>query len=154
MIFSVLFVSLISLLAYYQHSKQTLLTSELRELRSQTSATITHYESIIELAGSNLQALSRLLQQKLSQDNDTTSLSLNITQSNDGGWRNNKSDFDGHFQSGIFLPPDVELTPQVKQFYAIALTTFDSFGAAATSHPMLRNIWMLGHDRSEIILRS
>ncbi len=151
-IFSVLFVSLISLLAYYQHSKQTLLTSELGELRSQTLATITHYESIIELAGSNLQALSRLLQRKLSQDNDTTtSLNLDVIQFNDGGWRNNKSDFDGHSQSGIFLPPDVELTPQVKQFYAIALTAIDSFGAAATSHPMLRNIWMLGHDRSEII---
>jgi len=79
-IISVLLVSLISLLTYYQYSKHTLLSSELQELRSQTSAMITNYEKVVQLALPSLQALSHLLQSELttSNVNQTTSFDAKI----------------------------------------------------------------------------
>ncbi|MBL1321750.1 MAG: EAL domain-containing protein [Methylophaga sp.] len=152
-ILSVLLVSLISLLTYYQYSKQTLLSSELQELRSQTSATISHYENIVQLASPSLQALSQLLKNELATSNakKIASFDSQIVQFDDGAWRNIRDNFSGMQQAGIFLPPDIQLTPEIKQFYATALNTFDMFGSSATSHPIFNNIWMLGHDRSEII---
>ena len=152
-IIGVLLVSLISLLTYYQYSKQTLLSSELQELRSQTSATITNYENVVQLASSSLQALSQLLKNELiiSNANETTLFDSQIVQFDDGAWRNIRDNFSGLQQAGIFLPPNIKLTPEIKQFYATALNVFDMFGSSATSNSVFNNIWMLGHARSEII---
>ncbi|MFW5447113.1 MAG: EAL domain-containing protein [Methylophagaceae bacterium] len=152
-IISVLLVSLISLLTYYQYSKQTLLSSELQKLRSQTSATINNYENVVLLASPSLQALSHLLQNELTtfNVNQTSLFDSKIMQFDDGAWRNIRESYSGMQQAGIFLPPDIELTPEIKQFYSTVLNVFDMFGSSATSNPVFNNIWMLGHDRSEVI---
>ncbi len=150
-ILSVLFVSLISLLAYYQYSKQSLLSTELQELRKQTNATISHYENVMQLASPSLQALAQQLKSELVKSNaDSTLFDSKIVQFDDGAWRNNQDDFSGLQEAGIFLPPEIQLTPEVKQFYSTVLDIFDIFGSSATSNPDFNNIWMIGHDRSVV----
>jgi diguanylate cyclase (GGDEF)-like protein/PAS domain S-box-containing protein len=153
-IISVLLVSLVSLLTYYQYSKQILLSTELQELRSQTSATISNYESVMQSASPSLQALAHLLQNQLATSDEkkvAASFDAKIMQFDDGAWRNIRDNFSGMQQAGIFLPADIQLTPGIKQFYSTVLNVFDMFGSSATSNPIFTNIWMLGHDRSEVI---
>lgn len=152
-IISVLLVSLTSLFAYYKYSKQLLLSSELQELRSQTLAAIDSYENLMQLAPLSLHALSKRLQNELTQPSPENSILFDaqIMQFDDGAWRNDRDKFNGLQQAGLFLPPDIQLTPQIKQFYATALNVFDDFGSSATSNPIFNTIWMLGHDRSEVI---
>jgi len=150
---SVLLVSLSSLWIYYHYSKQALLESTLIQLQSRTTKTIDNYQRFIQLASPNLKALSQLLSNELekSGSNKKSSFDQRMMQFEDGAWRNVSSTFNGREQAGLFLPSDIKLTKQVKQFYSTALDVFDGFGASATSNQIFDNIWMLGHDRSELI---
>tara|TARA_R110001583_G_scaffold41891_2_gene133183 strand:- start:4515 stop:8357 length:3843 start_codon:yes stop_codon:yes gene_type:complete len=151
---SVVLVTLPSVWFYYQNSKQTLLQSELGKLTTQTQKTIVYDELLLQLATPKLTALSRLLnkQLKLPVSTDLDSLFAHkLMQFEDGAWRNRKQYFDGREQTGVFLPSDIVLTKQNKQFYLSALDVFDVFGASTTTNPIFNNIWMLGHDRSELI---
>ncbi|NOQ93591.1 MAG: EAL domain-containing protein [Methylophaga sp.] len=149
----VLFVSIPSLWVYYHYSKQHLLESTLTEIQVITRDTIDNYQRFIQLASPNIKALSRLLKNELatSPEDQYTSFEQRMMQFEDGAWRNRISTFNGQEQAGLFLPSDIELTKQTKQFYITAMDVFNSFGASATSNQVLDNIWMLGHDRGELI---
>ncbi len=149
--FSAILVSLVSLLFYFQYPKRMLLKTELQELLGQTSATLSNYESYMMLASTDLQTLSYVLNDKFSSKDVNSSFDEKIIQFDDGAWRNSRELFNGKQQAGLYLPPDIELTAQKKQFYSTALDVFDGFGASATANPIFKNIWMLGHDRSEVI---
>jgi len=149
----VMLVSLTSLLIYYQYSKQVLLDSTLLEIQAKTAKSIKNYQRYIQLASPNLKALSQLLNNELdkSEFNKTVPFDQRIMQFEDGAWRNISSTFNGQEQAGLFLPSDIKLTKQIKQFYTTAMDVFDSFGTSATSNQVFDNIWMQGHDRSKLI---
>ncbi len=135
-IVSVLLASLIALLVYFQHSKHTLLSTELQELRKQTAATIDNYENALMQVEPSLQRLSQLLKNEL------------IAAKPDHGiQRSNGDGFQINQQQALLLPADIQLTPQLKQFYISAGDIVDAFGASATSNRVFNNIWMLGHER-------
>ncbi|HDY84998.1 hypothetical protein LCGC14_0788160 [marine sediment metagenome] len=153
---SVILVTLPSLWFYYQNAKGVLLQDELEELKAETQKTINQDELLLQLAEPSLSALSRLLNRQLDSPsiNEADSEILfdhKMMQFDDGAWRNRKQHFDGRLQTGLFLPADSHLTPQAKQFYLSALDVFDMFGASTTINPIFDNVWMLGHDRSELI---
>ena len=149
----VLLVSMTSLWVYYHYSKQVLLDSTLLQLQTRTAKTIDNYQRFIQLSSPNLQALSQLLNNELerSEFNKSTPFDQRMMQFEDGAWRNISSSFNGQEQAGLFLPSDIKLTKKIKQFYITAMDVFDGFGASATSNQIFDNIWMLGHDRSELI---
>jgi len=149
----VLLVSLSSLWVYYHYSKQVLLDSTLLQLQVRTVKTIDNYQRFIQLATPNLQALSQLLNNELDKSEFNKNIPFNhrMMQFEDGAWRNISSAFNGQEQAGLFIPSDVKLTKKTKQFYITAMDVFDGFGASATSNQIFDNIWMLGHDRSELI---
>ncbi len=149
----VLLVSLPSLWIYYHYSKQNLLESTLNEIQVNTFKTIDNYQRFIQLAAPNLKALSQLLKNELAESmpDQSTPFIERMMQFEDGAWRNISSTFNGREQAGLFLPSDIELTTEIKQFYTTAMDVFDGFGASATSNQVFDNIWMLGHDRSELI---
>ena len=149
----VLLVSLPSLWGYYHYSKQALLDSTLHQLQTRTVKTIDNYQRFIQLANPKLQALSQLLNNELekSEFNKSIPFDQRMMQFEDGAWRNISSTFNGQEQAGLFLPSDIKLTKKIKQFYITAMDVFDGFGASATSNQIFDNIWMLGHDRSELI---
>jgi len=149
----VLLVSLPSLLIYYQYSKQSLLESTLNDIQGETLSTIENYQRFIQLASPNLKALSHLLKSELSESvpDQSVPFEQRMMQFEDGAWRNKTSIFNGQEQAGLFLPADIKLTEETKLFYITAMDVFDGFGASATSNPILDNVWMLGHDRSELI---
>jgi len=151
---SVILVTLPSLWIYYQNAKRALLESELEKLTMQTHKAINYDEILLQLAKPNLTALSRLLSQQLNQ---AVAVDLDylfdhkMMQFDDGAWRNRQQYFDGREQTGLFLPPDIVLSQQNKQFYLSALEILDVFGASTTTNPVFNNIWLLGHDRSKLI---
>ena len=152
-ILSVLLVSLTSLLSYYHYAKHVLLTSELQKLRDQTYVTINNLERTIKQASPSLEALSQVLLSELehSKSKKKENFDSQIMQFLDGAWRNNPNDFDGRKQAGIFLPPDISLAEKEKAFFVTSLGVFNNIGASVTSNPIFNNVWMLGHDRSEVI---
>ena len=151
---SVILVTLPSVWFYYQYAKQALLRAELIKLTVQTQKAIRHDALLLQLAPPKLTALSRLLTQQLNNPvtaKTNTIFARKMMQFEDGAWRNRQQHFDGRQQTGLFLPPDIVLTEQNKQFYLSALEIFDVFGASTTTNPVFNNVWMLGHDRSELI---
>jgi len=151
---NVILVTLPSLWFYYQNAKRVLLLSELEKLTTQTRKGIAYDELLLQFAKPNLTALSRLLTEQLNQPVATETNYLfaqKMMQFDDGAWRNRKQYFNGRQQTGLFLPSDSLLTKQNKQYYLSALDVFDVFGASTTTNPAFNNVWMLGHDRSELI---
>tara|TARA_R110002050_G_scaffold71891_1_gene154610 strand:+ start:43921 stop:47745 length:3825 start_codon:yes stop_codon:yes gene_type:complete len=151
---SVISVTLPSVWFYYQSAKQALLQSELIKLTMQTQKAIAYDELLLKLAEPKLTALSRLLAKQSEQPvtKETGDLFADkIMQFEDGAWRNRQQYYNGRQQTGLFLPSDILLTEQNKQFYLSALGIFDVFGASTTTNPIFNNVWMLGHDRSELI---
>jgi diguanylate cyclase (GGDEF)-like protein/PAS domain S-box-containing protein len=149
----VLFVSLLTLWSYYYHSKTELLQSTLSHLQSNTRDRYEHYQLIVNQANTDLTILSQRLNSELSHTDQRSSFTFDqrVTRFSDGVWRNRRDSFDGTIQAGIFLPSDIQLTDKMKGFYSRALTIFDDFGAAVSSNPIFDNVWMLGHDRTEVI---
>lgn len=148
-----LLVTLPSLWGYYHYSKQALLDSTLREIQSQTLKTINNHQRFLQLASPNLKALSQLLNNEISKPLTKTnpSFTQRMMQFEDGAWRNASSAYNGNEQAGLFLPSDIKLTTEMKQFYVTALDVFDGFGTSATSNQILDNIWMLDHHRGKLV---
>jgi len=149
----VLLVSLSSLWVYYHYSKQALLNTTLSQVQARTIKTIDYYQRFIQLASPNLKALSQLLNNELdkSEFNNTVPFAQRMMQFEDGAWRNISSTFNGQEQAGLFLPSNIKITNQTKRFYTTAMDVFDGFATSATSNQIFDNIWMLGHDRSQLI---
>jgi len=151
---SVILVTVPSLWFYYQNAKRALLESELVKLTKQTQKVIAYDELLLKFASPNLTALSRQLTKQLNPPVATDPNYLfaqKMMRFEDGAWRNQKQYFNGRQQAGLFLPSDSLLTEQYKQFYMSALYVFDVFGASTTTNPVFNNVWMLGHDRSQLI---
>lgn len=150
---SVLGVLLPALFLYYHTSKNALLQSELAEAQEQTQLLVDLYQSELKSAEASLNSLAHLIKRSISQSNteDSHLFEQRIAQSSDGAWRNKRDTFDGTNQTGLFLPPDIEVTPSLKQYFGKLMTVFDVFGASSTTNPVFDNVWLLGHDRSELI---
>ncbi len=119
---SVILVTLPSLWFYYQNAKRALLRSELDKLTTQTQKAIGYDELFLKFAKPNLTALSRLLTNQLNQPVATDYLfAQKMMQFEDGAWRNRKQYFNGRQQTGLFLPPDIELTEQTKQILSVCI---------------------------------
>ncbi|MFM9835125.1 MAG: EAL domain-containing protein [Methylophilaceae bacterium] len=70
----------------------------------------------------------------------------------DGTYRNRTAQFDGHLESGVFLPSNPKLTEAQKVLHMRVKRVMDIYGAAV-SRPM-ENLWYLTPYRSEVIFDS
>jgi len=150
---SVLLVSFISLWSFYTYSRNLLLSSTLSEIQSSSQEKSQHYQALIQGADHNLKTLAHLLNRVLTQPNYQSDIAFEqrMMQFEDGAWRNKMQLYNGAEQTGLFLPSDINLTAETKQFYSKLVEVVNDFGAAATANPFFDNIWLAGQDRSHLV---
>ncbi len=146
---------LLPLLFLYQNdTRYQLLEAGIQQLISETTRATDFNTHFLQQAPPQLAALSRILSQKLMHPVSaevSSAFNARIMQFDDGAWRNRRDHFDGTMQAGVFIPPSVTLDDTKKYFYLTVLDVLDLFGAATTSNPVFDNIWVLDHDRGEVI---
>ncbi|MDT8371487.1 MAG: PAS domain S-box protein, partial [Gammaproteobacteria bacterium] len=149
----VLSVLIPALLFFYYSSQKSLLRTEMAEIKNQTQLLVDIHRTNLIATHSSLQSLARLLSRELSQARPYAIDNFNRTmmRSDDGIWRNRREIYDGSSQAGLFLPIDDEPTDSDKSFYGTALDVFTKYGSALPLNGVADNVWMLRHDRSELI---
>ena len=149
----VLLVSLVSLTSFYLYSKNALLTSTIEDIKVSTQQRSYRFNTTVEQVEINLTILSKLLKSELKrgEHGGHTTFEERVVQSPDGAWRSKEYNSDLVQQTGLFLPSTTSITEDIKQHYSKILDVFDDFSIIASESPLFDNIWMLGHDRSEVI---
>lgn len=151
----VLLVSLLAVGSFYLYSKSALLTLAINDIRTSTEERNDYFKTLVLQANSDLKVLAQFLQSNLSKNHQQNTSNFQFDQRmmqfEDSAWRNRAITFDNHDQVGLFLPSDITLTEDVKHFYSNVMDVFNDFSVDAVTNSLFDNVWMLGHDRSEVI---
>lgn len=151
-ILSILLTAIPASLLVAHYTKKDILEHETASLISITDSQIQAMQSRLNQSFLKLTGLARSIKKSLSYpinpseiDGFYQSMSLN----QDGIWRNKKPDFNGLYESGVYLPQSAELTDKQKVFHMRIKDVMDHFGAAVTG--LHENVWFLSLHRSEVI---
>lgn len=101
---------------------------------------------------SKLKSLARLIQEHLSapiQQREIDAFHQAMTLDADGIWRNQRENYNGTEESGIFLPDSPGLSDKQKVIHWRIKQVMDTFGAAANRRH--ENVWYLSTYGSEVI---
>lgn len=149
---SVALVTIPSAGAIYYYTKHKVLASEAATLVAETKILAVPHTQKLADAGTSLQALSRILKKKLSlpaEASDAQEFTHLVQQDKDLAWRNVSTSFDGHVESGLFLPPHTLLDKEQKKIYLRSKHILDMFGNSIQS--LFNNVWLLRPNNSLII---
>ena len=149
---SVILVTIPAIIGIYYFSSERILAREAVTLAHETDARVKENIARLEAVEPVLRSVSRMMQETLSapeREGEEAAFDLLIEQDADRAWRSRQERFDGHREAGIFMPPDIALTPAQKRLHLRAKHVLDTFGISASWR--FGNIWMLTPDRTEII---
>ncbi|WP_438970670.1 EAL domain-containing protein [Methylophaga sp.] len=134
------------------YAKDKILNREIKNLLTITQNQAKSASDRLRAGEPKLQGLARILQEDLQKpikEQELEAFHREMALNDDGVWRNQRDDFDGKKESGIFLPDSPALTDRQKVINLRIKRVMDSFGAAANR--LHENIWYLSHYRSEVI---
>jgi diguanylate cyclase (GGDEF)-like protein/PAS domain S-box-containing protein len=149
---SIVIAAIPASLLVYQYSKSKILSNERTEIVRITNEKAIEIAEYFHKSIRKLTGVSRSLVDKLEQPvmtDEITSFYDVMQKSEDGVWRNDEAKYNGHYEAGIFLPPNLNQSDRQKIDHIRIKTVFDYVGAASTDQ--LENIWYLSPDRSEVI---
>jgi diguanylate cyclase (GGDEF)-like protein/PAS domain S-box-containing protein len=137
----------------YTYSKQKILANESIVLKQETHAFVALRTADLLAAESNLSVLSKLLGKRLKEpltQAEVAGFDRFIEQNSDGAWRSKHQGFSVGHEAGIFLPPQTKFDEPTKRLHYHVKQVLDAFSAPAI-HPPFNNVWMLTHDKSEVV---
>ena len=149
---SVALVTIPAALGIYNLTKKKLIATEISAQQAETKALVMANTQKISSYEVELKALARTLNQTLStspMQGEEKQFDSLMQRDNDGAWRSNNNLFNGQVESGIFLPPDIELNSKQKSFYIRTKSALDAFASSITTST--GNIWLITRDKSEVI---
>lgn len=149
---SVALVTIPSAGAIYYYTKHKVLTSEAPTLVAETKIlSVSHTQKLAD-AGTSLSALSRILKKKLSSPvevSETKNFDALLQKDSDQAWRNRSESFDGKVESGLFIPPSLQLDDEQKKIQLRSKQVLDVFGNSIQS--LFNNVWLLTPHNTLII---
>ena len=149
---SVALVTIPAATGIYFYVAHNLLASEAATQVAETSALVMANTQKVQSYEIGLQSLSKTLTNTLSAPplaGEEAAFDAIIERHPDGAWRNKRATFNGKEESGLFLPPDASMDIHQKRLHFRTKQVLDAFGSSITTPT--GNIWVLTHDRTEII---
>jgi len=149
---SILLTSVPGAVLVYGYAQRNILANESAELELMTDRLAKSAMQRFTQGEPKLASLAHILQDELAkpiQPGEIQAFYRTMERNPDGVWRNLRQGYDGNFEAGIFLPPNLQENDIQKVWHLRIKQVMDTFGAAA-SKP-LENVWYLSPHRSEII---
>ncbi len=136
----------------YEFVKRNILINETTNLQKITTRFTSVATQRFSESEPKLKALAKLLESELEKPitkDEIKTFQRLFERNPDGVWRNQKLNFNGQFESGVFLPVQPKENDLQKIQHLRIKKIMDVFGASASKR--FENIWYLSPERSEII---
>ncbi len=149
---TVLLIGGSGILAVYYTMSEYVIEKESQDLIRTISQLLDNSTRRFVASQAKLTGFSRVVEKELSSPIKSEEIQIFdrlLEKNHDGIFRNRRQEFDGHFESGIYLPAEVKQTKELKIRHFRIKKIMDIFGSAANRR--MENIWYLSPERSAII---
>ncbi|MEQ1599542.1 MAG: PAS domain S-box protein [Methylotenera sp.] len=149
---SVALVTIPATVGLYYYYKDKLLDKEAKVLQADTDINISNVFKPIVQEEARLNFLSQLLEKDLAALPESTGVKLfddMMQRNDDGAWRSKPEANDSGRQTGVFLPPDAKLDAKQKSILLRSKKIIDSAAFGLNSY--FNNLWLITHDKAEVI---
>ena len=149
---SIALVTIPSAIGLYYYYKDKLLDREAMVLQADTNINITNIFSPVRQGLAGLNLLAQLLQKELAAAPEASEVKLfdqMMQRSTDGAWRSKQIGIEIDRSAGIFLPPDAKLDTKQKSLHVRSKKMIEAAAFGLNSY--FTNLWLITHDRTEVI---